>query len=83
MILPRLTPCRKFEIWRPRYHDKTVLLAMRNVGTHNEIVFTKDKNWPGSYYLSGDTIKSSPVVTNGTIMCYAVPLDKLEVLERS
>ena len=83
MTISRLTPCQYFEIFNPRYRDKTVLLACHKVGQHNEIKFIKAKHLKeGSYYVSGDVARNSPQDTNGTISVYAVPLDKLEPLER-
>lgn len=82
MVLPRLTACQKIDIWQPRWKDRRILIAKFRVGTHNEIVFTKTKSMPGSYYLSGETIKKYPLENNGKIACYAVQMDELEVLER-
>lgn len=82
MKLSRLTPCQQIEIWQPRWKDRTVLIAKHKVGTHNEITFTKAPTYPHKYYLSGKTIQSSPLDTNGKIDVYAVPLKELEVLER-
>ena len=82
MVLSRLTPCQKIEIWQPRWKDRTVLIAKYKVGAHNEIVFTKTKSMPDSYYLSGKDIQSSPLDSNSKIECYAVPMNKLELLER-
>lgn len=82
MRLDRKTICQKIEIWQPRWHDRKVLIAKHKVGTHNEITFTKAPTYPDHYYLSGNEIQSSPLDTNGKIDCYAVPLSKLEVLER-
>lgn len=82
MKLSRLTPCNKIEIWQPRWKDRTVLIAKYKVGTHNEIIFTKTKSMPGSYYLSGKVIQACPTTFNGKLECYAVPMDKLELLER-
>ena len=82
MILDRLTPCNYFEIWTPRWHDRKVLLAAHKVGTHNKIKFTKAKSLGEEpYYISGAKVKKCKKETNGTIMCYAVPLDDLEPLE--
>lgn len=72
----------RIEIWAPRYKDRKVLIAKTKVGAHNEIVFTKVKHLPGSYYMSGLDIQSYPLGTNGKIPCYEVPLDKLDRLER-
>jgi hypothetical protein len=82
MLLPRLTTCQKFEIIQPRWHDRTVLLARHKVGTHNSVVFTNAPTYPGEYYVSGRDVTRSELTTNGTIQCFAVPLDYLEPLER-
>lgn len=82
MQINRLTPVNKMEIIQPRWKDRVVMLACYKVGTHNEIVFTKTPSMPGSYYVSGKVAMSYPKQTNGKLMCYAVPLDALEPLER-
>lgn len=84
MILSKNTPAQRIEIWQPRYKDNVVLIAKHKVGTHNEIIFTKAKHLMGtSYYLSDETIRDCPLDSNGRIPCYAVPVDKLQVLERT
>lgn len=84
MILDKFTQCAYFEIWQPRYHDQTVMLAKRKVGTHNKIVFTKAPSMGTEpYYISGNTVKKCKLDNNGAIPCYAVPIDKLEPLEIS
>lgn len=84
MLLDKYAQTHFFEIWEPRYSDKRVLLNCRKVGTHNKIVFTKAKSMgTDPYYLSGKTIKKYPKEYNGSIFCYAVPLEKLEPLEIS
>jgi hypothetical protein len=83
MVLDRFTPCKLIEIWAPRYKDRKILIAKFKVGTHNEIVFTRAKHLPDHYYLSGKLIRSCPIETNGTIECYAVPVDELEPIERT
>lgn len=82
MQLSRLTPCQDIVIWQPRWRDKRVLVAAHNVGTHNQITFTKAPTYPDTYYASGDVIRDCPLDTNGKINCYAVPIDRLEILER-
>ncbi len=71
-----------FEIWQPRWKDRTVLLAKYKAGLHNEIIFTKAPSMPGSYYISGSDIAKCPVQSNGKLDCYVVDLNKLEQLER-
>lgn len=82
MILNRLMTASKIDIWQPRWKDRKILIAKFKVGTHNEITFSKTKSMPGTYYLSGETIKKYPLETNGKIACYAVHMDELESLER-
>lgn len=82
MILDRRTQFKYFEIWEPKYSTKTVLLACRKVGEHNKIVFTKAPSMGEEpYYISGKVVKRCKKEWNGSIDCYAVPLDKLEPLE--
>lgn len=68
------------EIWQPRWKDRRVLIAKYKVCSGvNEVVFTKAKNFKGmKFRIQGTEIVKHPVETNGTIDCYAVPLDKLE-----
>lgn len=71
------------EIWQPRYRDRVVLIAKYKVGTGNEIRFTKAKHLlEKHFYITGEDIKKCPLETNGTISCYAVPLDDLTLFER-
>lgn len=79
--LDKLTSFNYLEVWQPRWYDRKVLLAKHKVGTHNKIVFTKAPTLKGAYYLAGTTIKKYKLEHNGTIQCYAVPLDVLEALE--
>lgn len=64
-------------IWQPRWHDRKVLIAKYKVQFgDNEIEFTKAKNLKDKVYrLSGKDISQYPVETNGTIECFAVPLE--------
>ena len=59
------------------------MIAKYKVGLHNEIRFSKTASMKGTYYLSGEKAKEYPVETNGKVDCYAVPLNELELLERS
>lgn len=75
-------PMQLFDIWEPRYRDKTVLLAARKVGDHNKIVFSKAPSMGTEpYYITGKKVKSYKKEDNGKINCYVVPLDELEPLE--
>lgn len=82
MVLSKDTPCQLIDIWQPRWKDRVVMVAKYKVGMHNCITFSKTKSMPGEYYLSGEEIKKHPLNTNGKLDCYAVPMDKLEKLER-
>lgn len=82
MEICKHVPLHGFSIWSPRYHDKTVLLAVRKVGEHNKVVFTKaDSMGTSPYFISGKIAKRGKKVSNGTIDCYAVKLDDLQPLE--
>ncbi len=82
MIADKFMQMAYFEIWQPRYHDRVVLLSKNKVGTHNKIRFTKAPSMgDGLYYVSDKVVKKCKVESNGTIKCYAVPLDELERLE--
>ena len=83
MILGKYVPANKIVIWQPRWHDRVVLIAKHKVGNHNEITFTKAPSMPDTYYLSGATIRSYPIDTNGKLPCYAVDMGELELLERA
>jgi hypothetical protein len=65
------------EIWQPRWKDRVVLIATyRVVGQTTKIKFTKAKSLGTSVFeISSDVIKRFPIESNGTISCYAVPLD--------
>ena len=68
---------RMIKIWSPRYHDRKVLIAKYKVSNTNQIIFTKAKSLLNrTFTLSGETIKKYPLETNGTIPCYAVPLEE-------
>ncbi len=73
-----------FEIWQPRWHDKKVLLACRDVlkNATNIVRFTRTKSMDNEYTISGEDIVSCPVESNGKLDCYAVPLDKLHKVEK-
>lgn len=82
LVLPKYTQFKYFEIYQPRWHDRKVLLACHKVGQHNKIVFTQAPSLGTEpYYVSGTVAKKCKKVSNGTINCYAVDLDKLRPLE--
>lgn len=68
------------QIWSPRYHDQKVLINPAKVGVHNKVVFTKAPSLPGTYYLSGATIRKFKKESNGTMQCYVVPVSELRPL---
>jgi len=71
----------EIQIWSPKYSTDQVLIDPKKVTAHNKIVFTKAKHLEGKqFYLSGLTIRQSHLMSNGKIMCHAVPMDKLELL---
>lgn len=82
MKLSQNTVMQDIEIWQPRWKDRVVLIAKFKVGMHNLIRFTKTPTMTGEYYLSGETATKFPLETNGKILCYAVPISELELLER-
>ncbi len=69
------------EIWQPRWNDRKVLIAKYKVcnGT-NEIIFTKGTLKGKKFKINSLEIAKCPVESNGTIDCFAVPLDKLEAI---
>lgn len=82
MKLPKYTQFKCFDIWQPRFHDRTVLLADYKVGEHNKIIFTKAPSMGTEpYYVSGTTVKKCKKESNGKINCYVVPVSELEPLE--
>jgi hypothetical protein len=68
------------EIWAPRWHDRVVLIAKYKVcAGKNRIIFTKAKNLKGRVFVvDGLDIGKCPLESNGTILCYAVPLELLK-----
>lgn len=71
------------QIWQPRYKDNTALVARYKVGAVNHISFTKAKHLAGRVFvMDGDLIRQYPLETNGTIACYAVPMEVLEKHEQ-
>jgi len=87
MTLDKFEPLAVFDIWQPRYHDKTVLLSMGKVKAtkckYIKVKFTKANSMEGDWVVPTATVKKCRIESNGTIQCYVVPLDKLEVLEIS
>lgn len=78
----KYTQMSYFEIWAPRYSTDDVLLKVSKVKTHNKIVFSKAKHLAGkTFYISGKDVKRCSKAYNGSITCYAVPMDKLQEME--
>ena len=70
------------EIWQPRWHDRKVLIAKYKVcAGKNRIKFTKGTLKDKLFDIDGMEISKCPVETNGSISCYAVPLDLLRAVE--
>jgi hypothetical protein len=67
-------------IWEPKYSTNSVLVATRKIGKDNYIKFTKTKAYAGTYYISGEEARKCPVVTNGRIPCFDIPMSKLELI---
>ena len=66
------------DIWQPRWHDRTVLIACTRVHNgDNVITFSKTPSLPGRYHIDGALARSYPVASNGKILCYVVPLADL------
>lgn len=66
------------EIWQPKYSTNSVLFAKNKVREENTIIFTKTKSLEGKKFkISGWTIMKYPLVSNGRIMCYEVPMSEL------
>lgn len=77
--LPKFTQFACFDIWSPRYSTDDVLLKCTKVKTHNKVVFTKAKSLEGKvFYVAGKDVKRCPKNYNGSITCYAIPMDRLE-----
>lgn len=85
MLVAKFEPLTYFEIWQPRWHDKIVLIKavkVKNAKTKLlKIKFTQAPSLPDDYVISKAKTMTYPKETNGTIVCYAVPLKDLELLE--
>lgn len=80
MVVSKFVPMHYIPVWEPNYGRKTAMIDVKKVGDHNKIVFPKAPSLPGTYYLSGKTIRKYNKVSNGTIMCYDVPVKELRPL---
>lgn len=91
MKLDKYDQVATLEVWEPRWHKergkKHVLLACYKVDgaktDHLKIVFTKSKAMQGDWYLSRKAARRYKKESNSAILCYAVPLDRLQPLEVS
>ena len=83
MKLCKHIPAKHHEVWSPRWHDKKVLIPDYKVADNNIIRFTKSPTLPDDklHYVSGKTVKKYKKETNGSVMCYCVPLDQLQDFE--
>jgi len=72
------------EIWNPKWKTREVLIACHKVSKgQNLIRFTKCNALKGIYEASGADIMRCPIVNNGKLDCYAVPLAMLNVYQRN
>lgn len=74
----------KIEIWAPRYHDKTVLVADWKVRDQNCIVFTKANKegklyHPDPFYISGAKAKTFPKQKNGNGWVHVIPMSEFDM----
>lgn len=56
-------------------------MATYKVGEHNKVRFTNTNLLEGEFYIAGKVARKFKKESNGSIMCYSVPLDKFERLE--
>jgi len=63
MTLDKFTATQKFEIIKPRWKDRVVLLADYKIGLHNEIEYRYAPSLPGKWYISGEEAKKWPKCT--------------------
>lgn len=71
----------RIEIWAPKWSTNEVLVACHKVGVNNEIVFTKAPSMAGVYKIKGADAEKCKKVSNGKLVCYAIPLDMLRKAE--
>lgn len=71
------------QVWEPRWHDNICLVAKRKISQHNKIIFTKAKSLKGKeFYLSEKTAQKWPLESNGSILCYAIPMGELKLMKQ-
>lgn len=89
MIFKNPNLLTKLEIWRPKYSTQygevkewVALLACYKVDAGSPwilVEFTKAKHLSGQrYYIKRQDAQNFPIVPNGKIGCYEVPLSKFE-----
>lgn len=81
MRLTKYDRINRVSIWEPRWHDQHVLIAVRKIGEHNVVSFTKAPSITDEYYISGKNARKYPITTNGKIRVYDIPLDDMELYE--
>lgn len=69
------------DVWQPRWHDRTVLLAPWKVGNENMIKIGH-RSFPEPFYMSGEKIRTYPktkVDRKGAapVEMYVVPINDL------
>lgn len=71
-------------IWQRKFTTNSVWIGCHHVKTGNNVVKfasgvkKEDEDMRGrAFLLDGDFIRSFPIVTNGKIACYDVPLEKI------
>jgi hypothetical protein len=50
----------EFDIWAPRWHDRTLLLAAWKVGEKNKVT-VKDPRLPVPLYITGEKANAYPI----------------------
>lgn len=89
MLLPKTTPCQRFDIHSIRWKQRVIGLASYRISTHNEVhIGSKKKDgtlyYPDTYYISGEDARKCETQQLGSgIELYLIPLSKMEILERT
>jgi kynureninase len=70
----------EFDIWAPRWRDRTILLAAWRIGEKNKVVMKDTKNFPVPLYITGEKASTYPteekVAKNGhRFKVRAIPID--------
>ena len=84
MKLPKYEQMAYFDVWSPRWHDKTVLLHAKRLKDAKtkwiKITFSKTPSMEGDWVISKQKALSFPLGTNGTTQVRVIPLSELEPL---